>query len=316
MYRLCKVLAVLVVCSSAAAQEDRPDVAPTREEREAAAGLQQTLRAYQQAFNAADAQAVADFWAPHGVYVDRVTGQRTTGRQAIREEMVELFRAHPERRLMIRLERIRMIHPDVVRAEGSTELLTQGTVHAGGFTALFVRHDGRWYIDHAEEHDLQPSRHARTTLRELDWMVGRWVDQLDDARVESDVRWAPGESFLIRSYTIETGETTDRGTQIIGWDPVRRQIRSWTFDADGAFGEGLWSRSGQEWLVRMTFTTRAGDVVSGTQVITPMGDRAKVQTIGLEMNGEPQPSREPVFMVCVTDRPTTRPAEHLQGVQR
>src|SRR5690606_23630560 len=105
--------------------------------------------------------------------------------------------------------------------------------------------------------------------------------------------------------------------QVIGWDPARRQIRSWTFDADGAFGEGLWSRSGEDWLVRMTFTSSAGDVVSGTQVITPLGSgRVKVQTIGQEINGEPQPSREPVVAVRVSDQPSREPLEPARGVQR
>ena len=40
------------------------------------------------------------------------------------------------------------------------------------------------------------------------------------------------------------------GWQIIGWNPVDECIRSWTFDDEGGFTEGRWTRDGERWLVR------------------------------------------------------------------
>jgi hypothetical protein len=42
------------------------------------------------------------------------------------------------------------------------------------------------------------------------------------------------------------------GWQIIGWDPLEERIRSWTFDGEGGFGEGTWTREGDRWLLRET----------------------------------------------------------------
>ena len=44
------------------------------------------------------------------------------------------------------------------------------------------------------------------------------------------------------------------GMQIIGWDPAAKQIRSWVFDSDGAFGEGVWNKQGNRWYIQSTGT--------------------------------------------------------------
>ena len=35
------------------------------------------------------------------------------------------------------------------------------------------------------------------------------------------------------------------GTEVIGWDPTSRSIRSWVFDSDGSFGQAVWTRRGR-----------------------------------------------------------------------
>ena len=56
------------------------------------------------------------------------------------------------------------------------------------------------------------------------------------------------------------------GVQRIGWDPLRRQLRSWTFDSTGGFSEGFWSRNGDQWIVTSTGVTSDGESASGTAV--------------------------------------------------
>ena len=46
--------------------------------------------------------------------------------------------------------------------------------------------------------------------------------------------------------------TRSRGTQRIGWDPVAGQFRSWDFDSQGGYSEGLWSRDGDRWIIKMS----------------------------------------------------------------
>jgi len=42
------------------------------------------------------------------------------------------------------------------------------------------------------------------------------------------VRWIANKSFLQREYTTrKDGIIASSGTQIIGWDPQAKQVRSW-----------------------------------------------------------------------------------------
>ena len=40
------------------------------------------------------------------------------------------------------------------------------------------------------------------------------------------------------------------GTQRIGWDPLKRQFKTWIFDSEGGHGEGYYTRNGDQWVVK------------------------------------------------------------------
>jgi hypothetical protein len=110
---------------------------------------------------------------------------------------------------------------------------------------------------------------------------------------------------LIRSFRVQLADEDEprQGTQVIGWDPRHKQIRSWTFDSDGSFGEGTWSKNGDDWLVRMGHTQWDGRLTSGTQVITRVDNNTvTVQAIGSEVDGEPVPASEPVTVRRVVEQ--------------
>ena len=48
------------------------------------------------------------------------------------------------------------------------------------------------------------------------------------------------------------GQARADGTQRIGWDPLTKQFKSWVFDANGGYGEGLWMRQGDQWVIKAT----------------------------------------------------------------
>lgn len=88
-------------------------------------------------------------------------------------------------------------------------------------------------------------------LKQLEWMVGHWVDEGDDSVTETTCEWSEDKNFLLRKFTISIdGKQAMKGVQRIGWDPPSRQIRSWVFDSAGGFAEGLWSRVGDYWVVK------------------------------------------------------------------
>lgn len=265
-----------------------------------------TLQAYQEAFNKNDAKAAAAFWAERCLYVDRESGKRSEGREAILEDMQTLFKENPKTQIAIQIDSVRFVKPDVAMAEGRVTVLIPGQdPDVSVFSAVLARQGERWLIDSVQETSLPSPSTSSDALRDLAWLIGEWTDATEGIDVKTNSRWSAGHAFLVRSYTVALeGQDPYQGTQVIGWDARTKQIRSWSFDSDGSFDEGTWSKHGNEWLARLTRTTADGDLASGTQVLKKIdNDKYTVQTIARELGGEPQPSTELVTVVRVNAQP-------------
>ena len=140
---------------------------------------------------------------------------------------------------------------------------------------------------------------AASPLNDLEWMVGRWIDQGEETTITTDCAWTHGGMFLSRSFRVVTvGEATLDGTQVIGWDPTTGQIRSWTFDSAGGFGTGRWTRDGNRWLVKTSFVLASGERASAINVITYMDPNTmRWQSTNREIAGELQPNIPEVTVV-------------------
>lgn len=58
--------------------------------------------------------------------------------------------------------------------------------------------------------------------------------------------------------------------QIIGWDPAAKKIRSWVFDSDGGYGDGVWTKKGKAWHVQTRDTLPTGQKASAVNILTPV----------------------------------------------
>jgi hypothetical protein len=206
----------------------------------------------------------------------------------------------------------------VARVEGQSVLSssTGNATETSKFAALLVRKDGRWRLAELRdyptpEEDITPYDH----LKELEWMVGDWVDESGGSKVRSSVRWAVNESFLIRTFSVEVnGEPAMDGTTFIGWDPQTGQIKSWVFDSEGGHGEALWTRVADDrWVAKAHGVTRDGRPNSATQIHTLLNnDSVKVSSIDRIIGGEIAPDVLDVVMVRQPPKPISaadRPAE-------
>ena len=134
---------------------------------------------------------------------------------------------------------------------------------------------------------------------DLAWMVGQWVDRGEDVTITTNCSWTKNRKYLTRSFRIAIDdEVTLEGTQVVGWDPIERRIRSWTFDSEGGFGEGRWIRDGSRWLVKTSFVLATGDRASALNVFTYVDpDTFRWQSIDREIGGELQPNISEVTVV-------------------
>jgi uncharacterized protein (TIGR02246 family) len=285
---------LLLTCGSLPAADDAANPAD--------AGVRTAAEAYVTAFNAHDAAGVAKLWSENGVYVNRETGETSTGRATIEADLNKTFEAYPEIRLQLEAGAVRVVKPDIVHADATATLIIPGEEPRQVLVSgLYVKTGDTWLIDSVEEIPIPAPQSSHDALAPLEWLVGDWQDESDDVTATSSFHWSPNGAFLIRSFSTASGEEPVlEGTQVIGWDPRAEHIRSWTFNSDGSFGEAVWSKSGSDWLIKSTQTLTDGGAAGGTYVVTPVDeDTMSVHLIGHEVNGEAQPSGEPVRVVRV-----------------
>jgi hypothetical protein len=86
--------------------------------------------------------------------------------------------------------------------------------------------------------------------------------------------------------------------QFVGWDPALKQIRSWVFDSDGGFGEGIWEKRGDRWIVKSKATLPDGRQGSFTSVLRPLDENSFAwQKLTRIVDGEILPNIDEVVIV-------------------
>jgi uncharacterized protein (TIGR02246 family) len=237
-------------------------------------------------------------WADDAVYLNRDTGEPIEGRTAIAAMFADMFQTGEASQLNVTVHSVRLITPDVAIEDGTAEIISaDGAPAASTYTAVHVKKDGAWYINSVRETDMpasQPQDHGE--LSELEWLVGDWVDEADDATVHTSWKWAKNERFLVGNFNVSVGDRVEmEGTQVIGWDAVAGQIRSWVFDSEGGFGEGMWRRVGGDWIVDATTTLSDGSQGSATNVYTPVDENTFVwKSVDRVIDGQPGEDIAPV----------------------
>jgi uncharacterized protein (TIGR02246 family) len=254
--------------------------------------IKSLLDAFVKAFNAGNAEATAATYTETAVVVDE-QGQRVEGRAAVRDQYAASFADNPGSTIAIQVDSLRFLGPETALEEGRTTITPAagaGAPEITRFTAVYVKQGGQWRQAAVRDelaHDLTP--HDR--LKELEWLAGDWVNESQAAVVSTSCRWAKGGNFLDREFTMKAeGQPVLSGTQRIGWDPLKRQFKTWIFDSEGGHGEGYFTRTGNQWVVKVEGVGREGQPVSATNIITRLGkDRMSWQSTERTVGGSAVP---------------------------
>ncbi len=250
--------------------------------------IQALLDTFVKAFNAGNAEAAAATYTDTAVVVDERGGQ-IEGRAAVRDQYAASFADNPGTTIAIQVDSLRFLGPETALEQGRTTITPAagaGAPEITRFTAVYVKQGAEWRqaaVRDELSHDISP--HDR--LKELEWLVGDWVNESQDAVVSTSCKWAKGGNFLDREFTVKTaGQAVLSGTQRIGWDPLKRQFKTWIFDSEGGHGEGYFTRTGNEWVVKVEGVGREGQPVSATNIITRLGnDRMSWQLTARTVGG-------------------------------
>jgi uncharacterized protein (TIGR02246 family) len=263
------------------------------------AAVRKAVEAYVAAFNQGDAKALAALWAPEAVYTNPLSGQQVVGREAIEKQFASVFEDAKDVKLEATTDAIQFVSPNVAVEQGMAKLIRPDQApEESEYTAVYVKRDGQWLLDRVTEEEVRvvPSHYEH--LKDLEWMIGRWVDEDDQAAVVTECSWTKNNNFITRSFTVQIRDRIDMaGMQMIGWDPSTKQIRSWVFDSDGGFGEGKWTKKGDRWYIQQTGVLPDGRKSSAVHIITRIDDSTcALQAVNRTVDGELLPNVDEVVV--------------------
>jgi uncharacterized protein (TIGR02246 family) len=267
--------------------------------------IQEKARAFLEAFNRGDAAAVARHYAEDGEVIHQ-DGRVTRGRDAIRKDLEAFFAKNKGARLELNCEAVRSITPDVIIERGcSTLTLPPAPAARSRYTAVLAKRGGEWVIENLRHTADTATAAEAGPLEAMDWMIGEWVEASGDAVVHSVAEWAPGKKFIFRMFTAYQKDRIDlQGTEIIGWDPVGKTIRSWVFESNGGFGERIWSKKDDRWTARCTGTMADGRKLAAVNTYRTIdANRMAWQATARDVGGQIQPDTGEIIVVRKQPKP-------------
>jgi len=266
------------------------------------AAIEKAVESYTTAFNARDAKSLAAHWSPEAVYINPLTDSRVEGREAIAKEFETILAELKEAKLAVEIESIRFISPGVAVENGVATLLSrEGEPEESSYTAIHVKRNGKWLLDRVTEEDVPVVQSHYGQLKDLEWMIGTWLDSDESNQIETTCHWARNNNFIIRSFKVVVEDRIDTsGMQIIGWDSALGKIRSWAFDSEGGFAEGTWTKKSDRWIVESNTTLPDGQKGSSINIMTVVDENTfGWQSTGREVDGTILPDIDEVKITRV-----------------
>jgi uncharacterized protein (TIGR02246 family) len=279
---------------TAPAQKEEAKAQPAVDHSADEATIRGNIEQFVKLYNTGDAKGIAAMFTPDGQIVDK-EGDTSEGRQAIAKTFGALFAAAPQKRIEVFVDSIRFLGSDLAIEEGSTaETNAPGEPPENDrYTVVHVKRDGKWQMAMARDSEGPPPT-AHQQLQPLAWLVGEWVDDGGNSVVYSKCRWSEDGNFLLQEFNLLlNGEDDLDVSQRIGWDPVAKCIRSWVFDSEGGYGQSVWTRDGDAWIIKATGVRPDGTLGSATNSLVPTGKDGYIfRSTDRIVAGERQPSTE------------------------
>ena len=270
MYR--KGIVVLVTASalvilgvSFMTAQDKTTKGPDREADKQA--IDNLIKANVQAFNNRDAAAIAAIWTAEGEYV-RNNGDTVRGRDDIQKGYAEFFKTlKGKSTLEVQSDSLRFTSADSAVSQVTLRLKNdQGELVGSSWRdTTLVREGGQWKVAVVQEWDRDTVQDD--SMKDLEWLIGTWNMAANDRAVTTTYEWDENKVFIRGKYAVKEGaKVIESGTQMLGRDNADGGIRSWVFQSDGGFGDGLWARDGKKWTVDFYGVTPEGKRLTATVI--------------------------------------------------
>ncbi|QDT55921.1 SnoaL-like domain protein [Caulifigura coniformis] len=242
------------------------------------------------AYNDQDVAAMAALFDPQG-RIEEADGTIVQGGEAIRAAFAAAFEAEPAAQISLEMDSLTMLTPEIAVEQGATDFFPDGETMTsrGRYLVVHQKKDGAWRMISARSLEKEVVSNFEY-LRQLAWLSGDWIDEDANETVETTFHWDDDRNFLLSEFQVKRGaELLGKGTQRLGWDPQRKEIRGWIFDSRGGFAESRWVDVGDRWTVTINGVNSAGATQSEIRTLVPGIDRVEVGIMNRVVGGESLP---------------------------
>lgn len=228
--------------------------------------IRESTEAHTQAFNVHDSEKLTSLWDEDALFINLTTEEIVEGNKNIAVFFKNLFEKKGAKNIRMLLSNVSSSGENVALAQGILEVsFADQYIWKGAFKAEYIKHDDKWFISSLSVNEINSSETQFKHLKELDWLAGNWIDAENPVEVAYSNLWDKNKNFLVQNFTYSVlGQEELKGMQIIGWNPTEKKICSWTFNSDGGYGTGIWSKNGSTWSVNQNFVLPRGGKATST----------------------------------------------------
>jgi uncharacterized protein (TIGR02246 family) len=300
---LVTALTLLLVGVSFMTAQDRATKSPDRQADKQA--IDKLIKEGIQGFNNRDAAAMAANWTGEGEYILN-DGAAIRGQAEIQKGYAEFFKKLKGKpTLEVQTDGLRFPSVDTAVLQVTLRLKNeQGELVGSSWrNTMLAREGGQWKMALVQEWDRDNS--MDDNLKDLEWLIGTWRMDTKDRDVTTTYEWDESKAFIRGKYAVKQGgKVTESGTQMFGKDNADGGIRSWVFQSDGGFGDGLWTRDGKKWTVDFEGVTPDGKKLAASVLYVRVdADTFTWQSVQQTVDGQPIPDAQPIR---VTKQKTAR----------
>jgi uncharacterized protein (TIGR02246 family) len=271
--------------------------------------IRQCATKYADAFNKGDLDTLVSMYTKDAIYDDG-DGVVITGREEIRKKLKENFDESPGAKMTLDIKAIRFARGRGIETGMATITPTKGDPETVPYRATHQKQpDGKWLMSSVGPDAPGDDAAGAGPLADLTWMLGSWKDAEADLDITCDCSWTANHHFLLRSFVMHDKDAPEmKITEVIGWDPVNRTVRSWVFDTDGGFAQNTWSHRGDDWIMSAKGTLADGGIASAVNIIHQVDANTYTwSSTNRDVDGAMLPDVKDVKMVRSSD--STAPAE-------
>ncbi len=295
--RILKALfvACLAVVWNSSAQAQEPATTNVAKRPADEATVQKSIQDFSRSFEAGDAVTAGRFLTS-GAELVTEDGMIVRGRADIQDAFATHFAEHSRVKIENISLDIRFPSRDTAICDGVVRVTpADSSSMIDRFEIRLAREDGNWLISMIHQWP-----HERAALLDLEWMIGTWSSKQADAEVQTTYEWFGNKSYIRAHFTVRENDKSYTGMQMIGLDPGTGRLRTWIFEAEGGFGEGVAIQDGREWVFESATLLSTNDELQVTNVLVRIdGDTFTWQPLDLTLNGEQFGNLPPVKVTRV-----------------